>query len=933
MTSALWARLQQHVQKGAWKNGLDKDNGRKNLYIVATDKEHSWAGQYVPHKGQRVNGLNIWMKEGGEYWLYSCTDGTWGICGRDVKERRFKGNSCFVYSAPHKNASPEKVSGSWTWYDAISEQWITDGHIKVFRNVPSSLNVSTPRGQTEKSGLYTLVSGIAPNGLPLWRKRDDEGSIWWMYSGTEGTWCIGGADVKEKNFACSSGFIFSKSHKNKLPHETSGVWTRLDEEEEQWVVDGAISVFGNVPSRLHVALPNGPHLVAGEYRLVVGQTANGRPLWKKVGKDFWLYSCKDETWGIGGLDVKEKDFDCRAGFIFSALHYGEMPDKMNGSWMRFNTGGGGWNSFKTMQHNSVDILTQGALTQHLGQQKWQEDESITVFSDLPTELYVALPNGPEYCGGQYSLQVGTAANGEPVWKKVGSDFWLYSCTDGTWAIGAVDVSLKKFKCQSGFVFSNPHGGATPDKTSGHWSRYHEKQRRWVEDPSVGVFANVPAKLHVVLPNGPRPCIGEYVQVPAAVANGQPLWRKVGGNFWLASLPDGTWGICGGDVAENGFYESASFVYSVAHQGEMPHKLVGSWTRATPDQCKKDATIAVFGDVPQTLHFALPNGPDDCAGRYNLVVDETANDQPVWRHKDGNFWLFSCIDGTWGIGGDDVRRQGWTDQSAYVYSTPHEGEMPDKLGGTWTVNLSTRVQDSSIGAFSDVSEDIHVALPGELKVVSGRYALCTGKSVNDQPLWKKVDGDYWLYSCLDGTWGIGGLDVKEKRFKCSAGFIYSASHDGAMPDKLTSSWRRWCPKEGKLLKDSGIAVFSAAPQALHVSIPSPGLEALRGEYELILGEAANGMPVWRKVGGDYWFFSCIDSSWGIGGTDVKEKKFKCSLSFIYSAVHNGSMPHKMEGSWNRWDDVEDPDISIRCVDHKMLTFPEMSPNPQDVSSYS
>lgn len=538
--------------------------------------------------------------------------------------------------------------------------------------------------------------------------------------------------------------------------------------------------------------------------------------------------------------------------------------------------------------------------------------------------------------------VGTAANGQPVWKKIGSDFWLYSCTDGTWAIGAVDVSLKKFKCQSGFVFSVPHGGAMPDKVGGTWNTWSDRHKKWVEDPSIGIFRDVPSKLHVTLPNGPRPCTGEYAQVPAAVANGQPVWRKVGGDFWLASLPDGTWGICGGDVAESGFQGCASFVYSATHQGAMPHKLPGSWTRAQAayshldtslaSHWARDPNIAVFGNVPQTLHLALPNGPSECAGRYNLVIDETANDQPVWRKEDGpfcqkSFWLFSCVDGTWGISGDDVRQNGWKDQSAYVYSATHEGEMPCKLGGTWTrfsASMNTWVQDASISAFSNVSEEIHVALPGELKPVSGRYALHVGASVNGQPLWKKVDGDYWLYSCKDSTWGIGGKDVKEKQFDCSAGYIYSTPHDGVMPDKLSTCWRRWSSEQGKLVKDSAIAVFAAAPQVLHVVIPSPGLESLCGAYELILGEAANGMPVWRKVGGDYWFFSCIDSSWGIGGTDVKEKKFKCSLSFIYSAVHNGSMPHKMEGSWNRWDDVEDPDISIKSADHRALTLPEMSP---------
>jgi len=935
MSSPL-ARLQNHVQKGSWKTGALNDLKGVSLYVVSADREHLWAGEYIPYLGQVANGLPIWRKEGSDYWLYACNDGTWGIGGKDVRTRKFRGSQSFVYSPAHKGQSPDKVKGSWTWHDTSTEKWIQDKNIKIFRNVPTSLHVSLLYGHVEKGGVYNLVNGVAPNGLPLWLRKDDEGMMWWMYSCPEGHWCIGGRDVKEKNFQCSSGFIFSKPHNSMMPNQTVGVWTRLNAEAGQWHEDPTITVYGAIPQKLHVAPPHGPELVAGEYILIAGKTANKWPIWKKAGEDLWLYSCTDETWGIGGSDVKARNFDCRAGFLFSAPHNGLMPDKMNGTWMRY--GAGSWNLAKGLSENAIDVFTKGAATKQSGGDKLQEDQSIMVFRNLPKLLHVVLQNGPEFCEGEYELEIGSAANYEPVWKKKGADFWLYSCTDGTWAVGAIDVSLKKFKSQSGFIFSPAHGGSLPDKTLGLWSRWHEKQRRWIEDPSIGVFRDVPAKIHVALPNGPRSCRGEYVHVPAAVANGKPVWCKLDQTVWIASLPDGTWGLCGRDIAEKGFQGCAAFIHSGLHHGEMPHKLAGSWTRIEKEQWVADPSIGVFGDVPQTLHVALPNGPAECSGKYIMAVEETANDLPVWRKQDGLFWLFSCVDGTWGISGDDVRQKGWTDEAAYAYSGPHVGEMPSKLGGTWTrfsPSQNSWVQDASIGAFSNVSEEIHVAMPGnsgteegtvalpeDVKSCAGLYIIVMGQSANCQPLWKKVDGDYWLYSCQGGKWSIG------KSYEDPHAYIFSSPHNGIMPDQLTTiTWHGKDPSNDKKLIDyDGIAVFAAAPEVLQVAIPMPGLEQLVGEYELMLGEAANGMPVWRKVGGDFWFYSCIDSSWGIGGIDAKEKKFKCSLGFIYSGVHNGLMPHKVQGPWRRHDDVEDLGIAITCnsvgpTNLTMLALPE------------
>merc|ERR1712113_633300 len=83
--------------------------------------------------------------------------------------------------------------------------------------------------------------------------------------------------------------------------------------------------------------PNGQQACSGVYNLVVGQTANGHPLWKHNTDDFWLYSGHTNRWCIGGKDVEQDQFRRSSGFLLQTLpHSDNMPNKVASIWQRWD---------------------------------------------------------------------------------------------------------------------------------------------------------------------------------------------------------------------------------------------------------------------------------------------------------------------------------------------------------------------------------------------------------------------------------------------------------------------------------------------------------------------------------------------------------------------------------------------------------------------
>jgi hypothetical protein len=92
-------------------------------------------------------------------------------------------------------------------------------------------------------------------------------------------------------------------------------------------------------------------------------------------------------------------------------------------------------------------------------------------------------------------------------------------------------------------------------------------------------------------------------------------------------------------------------------------------------------------VPSALRVVSPNGQQKCEGTYLLVGNHMPNGMPFWRQKSienrHDKWLYSSTDGTWNIGGEKARRQGFNCHAAHVFSgKKHNHVMPHELQTIW-----------------------------------------------------------------------------------------------------------------------------------------------------------------------------------------------------------------------------------------------------------
>lgn len=98
----------------------------------------------------------------------------------------------------------------------------------------------------------------------------------------------------------------------------------------------------------------------------------------------------------------------------------------------------------------------------------------------------------------------------------------------------------------------------------------------------------------------------------------------------------------------------------------------------------------------------------------------------------------------------------------------------------------------------------------------------------------------------------------------------------------------------------------------------------GVYALVEDERPNGHCLWKRVHGDTWLYSSPHMQWMIGGPSERNEQFKCSTAWIYcGTVHNGVLPHRVCGGWERWDGgkfLRDPDIAVTAA-----------PNPDSAAS--
>eukprot|EP00913_Durusdinium_trenchii_P004031 g3733.t1 len=211
-----------------------------------------------------------------------------------------------------------------------------------------------------------------------------------------------------------------------------------------------------------------------------------------------------------------------------------------------------------------------AQWQHHDGSAWYDDSAIKVTTS--PEDFDARPKGEELSSlwlvapryallqGEYRKQEARTERGQPVWRQVSGEGWIFSSSKGRWNVTA-------------------------------WISDLVAQRRMAEQQREALKRtdHAPEKVWVICP--PKPNLqGEYAKQPARVERGQAVWRQVGGNGILYSNGlGGLWCVATkeADVQKNlGLLQC-----STPHYGRPPHEME-SWQYADGNSWRVHADLRV-----------------------------------------------------------------------------------------------------------------------------------------------------------------------------------------------------------------------------------------------------------------------------------------------------------------------------------------------------
>lgn len=210
---------------------------------------------------------------------------------------------------------------------------------------------------------------------------------------------------------------------------------------------------------------------------------------------------------------------------------------------------------------------------------------------------------------------------------------------------------------------------------------------------------------------------------------------------------------------------------------------------------------------------------------------------------------------------------------------------------------------------------------ELKDCAGDYELIP-RVAGNQPVWKLVKGDRWLYSSILGQWCVGGPSAEQSDFDSSVGFLcHPAMHLGKMPHMMDGQWQihdgnTWVAAPNITVREVEDVQRGQNDYPKVLRISSPARTDCAGDYNLI-DNMSGGLPVWKLVGGERWLYSSSIGQWLVGGPQAAEVDFRTDLGFLSQLLyHRGMMPDVVQDSWllfNGSDWVCDPTITVTDMD--------------------
>lgn len=215
--------------------------------------------------------------------------------------------------------------------------------------------------------------------------------------------------------------------------------------------------------------------------------------------------------------------------------------------------------------------------------------------------------------------------------------------------------------------------------------------------------------------------------------------------------------------------------------------------------------------PERLWLVSPLKPA-LQGEYVRLPAWFANGEPIWRHASGSAFLFSSSTGRWTV--TDHHSKIEADQGEirsadkHYHKRPHEcsrwmcscgsGWAVDDTGATLVTSHRAAAQQQmrqqerkNTGSKQKASlravlapETLWVAVPPR-PALQGEYRRVEGRMEHCQPVWRRIQGDGWLFSSAGGHWLVCSGEPGAK--KNPAQLRSSATHSGKWPQEV-KGWK-------------------------------------------------------------------------------------------------------------------------------------------------
>eukprot|EP00929_Paragymnodinium_shiwhaense_P054756 TRINITY_DN27442_c0_g1_i1.p1 TRINITY_DN27442_c0_g1~~TRINITY_DN27442_c0_g1_i1.p1 ORF type:complete len:1756 (+),score=439.53 TRINITY_DN27442_c0_g1_i1:378-5270(+) len=846
--------------------------------LVITTTKNVGSGRYAMVTGVLANGYPLWKKVDEQSWIYTAPHGRrWFIGEAEQAAEGFETNlGSFCVRRRHGGASPQRFpAADWMFWDDEECGWQ--------KNIDIKIEAETVTG---------------PGQLP---------GIPWAF-------------IKE-----------------------AFVW-------KAFVPAGAMRVDTFFP-------------FAGLFRLIPGEKANGAPIWQHEEESFWLFLGQDGRWCIGDTDAQVEAFECNGEMLRSGeLSRGLAPQDVKlGAWQYrdrevwkysddtcitvdledagpagvFGTSATAWAKTYRREKNMKAEKERLAT--------WQPADIILVKTELPyAGVYQVVPN--------------ELRNGRPLWQRHGSqDYVYFGMRSGLWIVGDKDEWFVDFECDTGKAKTKDKAfGRGPDQMASEgWLLFQEDEDTWKDAEGFEVLTGGAGLLvamqalrgevdtaYVGLPKIPVPFEGDrfiyvsgtqfygglYEKVPDQRPNGMPLWQRAGSTDYMYHGGTGRWTIGDDNEQALGFDCNTGNLrcktkveneapYAPGHR-EWSYWDGGKWHDAPSVEVFAESTaLWIETETLQEVAKHEELAADKSTAREQALRDEVADWQAAGRAMGDSFVGVAEI--------ADLRNELRSKTSELeelmqgIEKEKTKEDEKEKLNAdVETVTRSVYAGQARGSMLVDLDKHSATVL-GLMRDIDERFSLTDEKKL-------LLDVFHvWQLNFFRWRWARHAVKIDEAeeliraveyREKAMKNMITKAEKrtdlEGVLRRKFwVTIYRVWGAWAGLVLerKRQGYQGGEAPggkfgpPQYIEVTT---GVYAhgRAGLYKLIVGEKANGYPIWQREGATDFFYCGTKGQWFVGDLNEKGMEFMCNTGHIASTKKaKGKSPDKVEpGSWLYFD---------------------------------